>query len=678
MKPPVALRKQHSVDHFGTVVEDPWFWLNDKSDDEVIAHIDAENEYSEAILRPTVELQETIFSEIKDKTLETDLAVPAQKGRYWYSAKTEEGRSYAIHVRMAGGPDGPEEVVLDENSEADEHEYFRLGNLTISPDDRFVAYSTDTTGAESYTTRVREIASQVDLADELQECKYGLVWSSDGRFLFYTVADESTRPFQIWRHLIGTDQAADALIFQEDDDRYYLEISKTRSGAFIVIAADSAVTESAWLIPSDEPESEPRAIIERVEGVQYSVDHQGDVFWIVTNDRGADGRLVTVPIDGGEPREIVSHVAGRKLDAPTCFEDHVVVWGRSEALPAVFAVEDGELRPFLFDEPVYYVAPETNLEFTATKLRYSYQSLVTPPTVYDHDLDTGERTLLKQTPVLGDFDPLDYVQERHWAPAGDGTLIPVSYVRRVDAPEDGSGALLLYAYGAYEISMPAQFSIARLSLLDRGVGYAVAHVRGGGEMGKAWYEAGKLANKSNTFSDLVDVAEYLADAGICAVDRIAVRGASAGGLTVGAAVNLAPQSFAAVVAEVPFVDVVNTMSDPDLPLTIVEWEEWGNPQVEQEYGWISQYSPYENVKDVDYPPMLVTAGLNDPRVSYWEPAKWVQRLRERSTSSSEILLKTEMTAGHFARSGRYDLWRDEAIVLAFVLTRLGVEATSSD
>lgn len=675
MIPPVAKRKDRSLALFGATVADPWFWLNEKSNPDVIAHIEAENEYAALVLEATEELQESIFAEIKGRTLETDMAVPAQKGPYWYSTRTQEGESYSIRVRMAGGPDGDVEVVLDENAEAEGHEYFRVGNYTISPDHRFVAYSTDTTGAESYTTRIRDITTQVDLPDALTDCRDGLVWSGDGAYLFYTVADETTRPFQIWRHSVGTEQTADVLVFQEDDERYYLDLSKTRSGDFIVITADSVVTESAWIIPSGSPETDPRPLLDRVEGVQYSIDHRGDVFWIVINDDGADGRLVTVSVNGGDVSEVAHHVQGRKLYAPMCFEQHVVVWGRHDGLSAVFSVDDGLLVPFVFDEAVYTVTPETNLEFSATHVRYSFESLVTPRAIFDQDLSTGERTLLKQTPVLGDFDPAGYVQERHWVPASDGTLIPVSYVRRREAGDE-RGALLLYAYGAYEISMPATFSIARLSLLDRGVAYAIAHVRGGGEMGKTWYEQGKLEHKANTFSDLVDVAKYFSAAEICDADRIAIRGASAGGLTVGAALNLAPEVFAAVVAEVPFVDVVNTMLDPDLPLTVVEWEEWGNPQVEREYDWISGYSPYENVRRVDYPPILVTAGLNDPRVSYWEPAKWVQRLRERSTSSCEVVLKTEMTAGHFARSGRYDLWRDEATILAFVLTRLGAHPES--
>jgi oligopeptidase B len=671
MPAPVAPKRPHQRTIHGVTTEDPWFWLRDKSESEVIAHIEAENRYAAEILKPTLGLQDTIFNEIKDRTQETDLAVPAQRGGYWYATRTEEGKAYAIRIRMHGGPDGPTELILDENKEAEGEAYFRLGNFAVSTDQRHVAYSVDTSGDESYTTSIREINTQEDLSDVLVGCRYGLAWSDDDRCLFYTVADEALRPYQVWRHEIGTDQADDVVVFQEDDDRFYLGLGKTRSGEFIVITADSAITESAWVVPAGEPAAAPRAVLPRVEGVEYSIDHKGDEFWVVVNDEGSDGRLVTVPVSGGRPTEMVSHVEGRNLSFPMCFSQHVLVWGRSGGLPAVFVYSNGSLTPMRFDEPVYEVAPGANHEFSAAFVRYSSESFVTPYSVYDHDLITDERTLLKQAPVLGGYDPNDYIQERMWATTHDGTEVPISFVRHVNTPVDGTAPLLLYAYGAYEVSMPVRFSIARLSLLDRGVGFAVAHIRGGGEMGKAWHEHGKLSNKMNTFTDLVDVAESLAESGVCSRDRIAARGASAGGLTMGAALNMAPSAFAAMVAEVPFVDVVNTMLDADLPLTVVEWEEWGNPALPDEFGWISEYAPYENVERLEYPPLLVTAGLNDPRVSYWEPAKWVQMLRERSTSEAEVLLRTEMSAGHFARSGRYDVWRDEAIVLAFVLTRLG-------
>ena len=669
-QPPLAERKDTVRTLHGETVVDPFARLRDKSDPDVIAHIEAENAYTVAVLAPTVPLQDEIFEEIKSRTLETDLAVPARRGAWWYTTKTEEGKSYTIWVRMAGSADGEEQLILDENVEAEGESYFRLGNLALSADHAYVAYSVDTSGAEAYTTKIREIATGEDLSDVLEECRYGLAWSHDGRYLFYTIADEALRPFQVWRHEVGTAQSDDELVIQEDDERYYVDMSRTRSGEYIIIDASSSITESAWVIPTRSPLSDPREVLPRVEGAEYTLDHRGDVFWAVINDEGADGRLVTVPVEGGDTVEVVGHSAGRKLTAPMCFADHVLVWGRENGLPAVFTVGDDGLAAVTFDEPVYQISPDANHEFHTSMLRYSFESFVTPRSILDLDLETDERTLLKTTPILGGYDPSLYVQERVWALARDGESIPVSLVRRHDVTVDGTAPMVLYAYGSYEVSIPARFSIARLSLLDRGVVYAIAHVRGGGEMGKRWYTHGKFEHKPNTFSDLVDAADALVGDQYCDPDRIAIRGASAGGLTVGAALNLSPSSFAAVVAEVPFVDVVNTMLDASLPLTVVEWEEWGNPAIAEQYRWMQAYAPYENVEPMAYPPILATAGLNDPRVSYWEPAKWVQRLRDRSTSGNDVLLKTEMSAGHFARSGRYDLWRDEALVLAFILSHL--------
>ncbi len=655
---------------------DPYLWLQDKSNPEVIAHLEAENEYTRQVLAQTEQLQEAIFQEIKSRTLETDLTVPARRGDWWYTTRSIEGKAYVIWVRTRGGPDGEEHLVLDENLEADGESYFKLGNFALSADQRFVAYSVDTSGDEAYTTRIRDIDAGVDVPDVLTACRYGLAWSHDGRWLFYTIADETLRPFQIWRHEIGTSQQSDVLVLQEDDERFHLDVTRTRSGEFVVIEAQSSVTKSCWVIPTTSPHDEPREVLQRVEGVEYTIDHRESVFWIVTNDAGGDGRLVTVPTSGGAPLEVAPSEPGRKLDVPACFEDHVLVWGRAEGLPALFRVLDGALHRVMFDGPVYEVAPVGNFEFSATSVRYAYESFVTPRSIFDLDLETGETVLLKTTPVLGGYDSANYVQDRMWATARDGTRIPISMVRNKSVPINGLAPMLLYAYGSYEVSMPVRFSIPRLSLLDRGVVYAIAHVRGGGEMGKSWYTDGKFEHKEHTFTDLIDAAHDIADAGYCDPERISIRGASAGGLTIGAAINLAPDSFAAVVGEVPFVDVVNTMLDSSLPLTVIEWEEWGNPAIEEEYRWMRAYAPYENVGRLSYPPILVTAGLNDPRVSYWEPAKWVQRLRDRSTSHNEVLLKTEMSAGHFARSGRYDLWRDEALILAFVLTRLAATSWS--
>jgi oligopeptidase B len=674
MDAPIAQCRLSERQLHGETVIDHYSWMRDREDPEVIAYLKAENAYTASMTDGLAPLREQIFNEIKDRTQETDLAVPAKRGDYWYSTRTEEGRPYRIWVRMEGAADGTEAVLLDENDAAEGHDYFRLANFSVSPDAAIIGYSIDTDGGERYTTRFRDAATGRDFDDEILNTSYGAAWASDSLHYFYTVTDDAMRPWQVWRHRLGTEASTDALVFREDDDRYYLSVQRSRSGAFIFIVTESAITSDARSIPAGEPEAEPIDVLPRVEGIEYSVDHRCDEFWVVTNDGAVDGRLLRVPVAGGAPTEVVAHVPGSKLAYPDCFADHVVVWGRHEGLPAALIVDpsSGSAAYLEVDESVYEIGPGANYEFETSLLRYGYESPVTPSSVFDHDVVSQQRTLLKQQKVLGDYNSDDYTVRREWARARDGALIPVSVVHRSGTPIDGTAPLLVYAYGAYEISMPTRFSIPRLSLLDRGVVYAIAHVRGGGEMGKSWYEQGKLANKMNTFTDLIDATRHLADAGYGDSERIAVRGGSAGGLTVGAAVNLDPTRFRAVVAEVPFVDVVSTMLDESLPLTVVEWEEWGNPNIEEEYRWLRAYAPYENLEDVEYPSMLITAGLNDPRVSYWEPAKWTAKLRTVVDGDRPVLLKTEMGAGHFARSGRYDAWRDEAFVLAFVLGELGV------
>jgi oligopeptidase B len=671
VNPPIAPARRHVRDLHGELVVDDYFWLRERDNPEVLAYLQAENAHTEAELAHTAPLQDAIFTEIKERTQETDLAVPARRGEWWYSTRTEEGKPYRIWVRMHGAPDGPEQVLLDENALAEGNDYLRVVNVGISPDDSMVSYSLDTNGSERYRTRFRRAGGDAELPDEIPLSSYGAGWASDSEHYFYTVPDAAMRSWQVWRHRLGTDPATDALVFQEDDERFSVSVHRSRSRAFVIIAAGSATTSDARVIPADDPLAEPRQILPRVLGVEYSLDHAGEDFWVVTNDGALDGKLLRIPVAGGPPREVVPHRPGVKLAEPDCFADHVIVWGRKDGLSAALAVprDGGDPHYLEMDEAVYEISPDMNLEFDTGRLRYRYQSPVTPPSVYDHDLESGERVLLKQTPVLGDFDPARYVAGREWATAPDGAPIPITVVKAVDVLTNGTAPLLLYGYGAYEISMPASFSIPRLSLLDRGVVFAIAHVRGGGEMGKRWYEEGKLADKMNTFTDFAACAEHLAAAGIADPDRIAARGGSAGGLTIGAAITLRPDLFAAAVAEVPFVDVINTMLDDALPLTIVEWEEWGNPAFAEQYGWMRAYAPYENVTDAAWPALLVTAGLNDPRVQYWEPAKWVAKLR--TAGAETLLLKTEMGAGHFARSGRYDVWRDEALVLAFVLDRLG-------
>jgi len=673
MEAPIAQRQPAERRLHGDTVVDHYSWMRDRENPEVVAYLEEENAHTEAMTDHLAPLRERIFHEVKDRTQETDLAVPAKRGEYWYSTRTEEGHPYRIWVRMEGGPDGAETMLLDENISAGGHDYFKLVNFSVSPDAAVVGYSVDTDGGERYTTHFRDSATGHDLDDEIPNTYYGAAWASDSTHYFYTMTDAAMRPWQVWRHRLGTEVTSDVLVFQEDDERYYVGVQRSRSGDFIFIVTQSAVTSDVRYVSAAHPEAEPVSVLPRVEGVEYSADHRGDDFWIVTNEGALDGRLLRLPFAGGDATEVVAHNPGSKLEHPDCFADHVIVWGRHDGLPAALIVDptDGSASYLGMDEAVYELGPGANYEFETNLLRYGFESPVTPSSVFDHDVVSGKRVLLKQQEVLGDFVPSSYTSRREWARAGDGALIPISVVYRTDTPLNGAAPLVVYAYGAYEISMPARFSIPRLSLLDRGVVYAIAHVRGGGEMGKSWYEQGKLANKMNTFTDLIDATRHLTDAGYGDPGNVAIRGASAGGLTVGAAVNLDPGRFRAVVAEVPFVDVVNTMLDESLPLTIVEWEEWGNPNIEEEYGWLRAYAPYENLADVDYPSMLVTAGLNDPRVQYWEPAKWTAELRTTATGDRPVLLKTEMGAGHFARSGRYDIWKDEAFVLAFLLDELG-------
>ncbi len=671
MIPPSAERRPHQRTLHGETVEDAYFWLRDREDPAVVDYLQVENAYTAAVMEPTTGLQQEIFDEIKRRTQETDMDVPARRGAFFYATRTEEGKDYRIWVRMSGSPAGPVEVMLDENAAAEGSDYFRLGNLAVSPDETSAAYTVDLDGSERYRLRFRDIESGTDLEEEVPLCSYGLAWSSDSGHIFYSVPDEAMRPWQIWRHRLGSDPATDTLVLQEDDERFYLGVHRTRSGSFVLIEAESATTSETWAIPGEAPDPVPRSVLPRSDGVEYAVDHRGPAFWVVTNDGATDGKLIRLPIDGGTATEVISHEAGVKLSFADCFAGHVVVWGRRGGLPAALLIVEGDAPRYLeMPEPVYQVGPGKNYEFEATSLRYRYESPITPLSIFDQDIASGERTLLRQTPVLGGFNSEEYSTERVWGQAADGAAIPLSVVYHRDTPIDGSAPLVVYAYGAYETSIPAGFSIPRLSLLDRGAVYAVAHVRGGGEMGRAWYEAGRMENKPNTFSDLIDATRHLVGGGYGDPGRLATRGGSAGGLTVGAALNLRPDLYRAAVLQVPFVDVVNTMLDGSLPLTVVEWEEWGNPKLPEQYAWLRSYAPYENLEEAEYPALLVTAGLNDPRVSYWEPAKWVAKLRTADTGDRPILLKTEMGAGHFARSGRYDIWRDEAFTLAFLLRQL--------
>jgi len=695
--PPSPERRPVELAAHGDLRIDDWYWLRDKDDPAVIKHLNEENAYTEAEMAPTTGLQEALFDEIVARIEETDLSVPVRKGPWLYYGRTVEGSSYAIHCRRPVGTEGQgaegEEILLDENLLAEGHDYFAVGNLSVSPDHGRLAYSTDTSGGERYTMRFVDLDTGAVSPEAIEDTSYGVAWANDNATVFYVRVDEAMRPHQLWRHRVGDDPSGDVLVREEPDDRFYLGVGRTKDDRFILMGMDSKTSSEAWALDADDPLGDFAVIEPRRQGIEYHVDHdRGDPgagresrFLIVTNEDAEDFRLMEAP-DATPGRahwhEVIPARPGIRLDNVDPFADHLVVYEREGGQTRIRVIDAATGSATVVEQPE---SPSTvwggaNPEYDSTTLRYEYTSLSTPRSVYDLDLSTGEVELRKRQPVLGDFDPGRYRTERHWATADDGTRVPISLVYRPDlADRHGGSPCLLYGYGSYEASMDPIFSSLRLSLLDRGFVFAIAHVRGGGEMGRHWYEEGKFAAKPNTFTDFIACARSLIAEGLTSPDRLVARGGSAGGLLMGAVANLAPELFAAVVAEVPFVDCLTTILDETLPLTVLEWEEWGNPVDDPTvYAVMKSYSPYDNVRSVDdsgapvrYPDILATAGLSDPRVGFWEPAKWVARLRA-ANPDNRVLLKTELGAGHGGPSGRYDAWRDEAFVYAFILDALGM------
>jgi len=673
----VAPRRPTTLTAHGDERVDEWYWLRDKDDPAVIALLEAENEHTAAVLAPTEGLQKRIYDEIVGRIQETDLSVPARKGDWWYLSRTVEGLQYAIWCRRRGGPDGPEEVILDQNELAGDAGYFAVANTAVSPDTARLVYGTDDNGSERYTLHVRDLTTGEDLADEVPGTYYGVSWAADNATFFYTRVDDAMRPFQLWRHTVGTAAGDDVLVFQEDDERFFVGVGMTKTERYVVLSSESKVTSECHVLAADDPLGAFRVVQPREQGVEYHLEHHGDRFLVVTNADGAENfKLVEAPVDDpgrANWTEVVAHRDDVKLDGIDVFAGHLALFERADGLRrvAVRRLSDGATHVIEQSEEVSTVFPDANMEFDTTVLRFGYTSMVTPRSVFDYDMEARTRQLLKQQPVLGGYDPGDYETSRLWATAPDGERVPMSLVHKRGLSLDGAAPALLYGYGSYEISIDPTFSPLRLSLLDRGVVFAIAHVRGGGEMGRRWYEDGKMQHKKHTFDDFVACAEHLVASGYTSPERLAMRGGSAGGLLMGAVLNLRPDLFRAVVADVPFVDVLTTILDETLPLTVTEWEEWGNPKADPDvYAYVKSYSPYDNVAAVDHPAVLAIGGLNDPRVSYWEPAKWVQRLRDRGTGASPVLLKTEMGAGHGGPSGRYDSWREEALVYAFLLGAL--------
>jgi oligopeptidase B len=581
---------------------------------------------------------------------------------------------------IASGAPG-EEILLDENEAAGPSDYFALGVFDVSPDHTMVAYGTDVTGGESYVLRFRDLTAGTDLGEEISGVYYSSAWSTDSRTFFYTRTDNAMRPWQIWRHRVG-DAGPGRLTYQEDDERFFVSVGLTRSERYVIVDAESKMTSEVHFLDASRPDDPLQVIEPRRQGIEYSAEHarhpqRGDIWLILTNADGADNfAVVETPVSAPGRvnwRPLVAHRPEVRLDNVEAFAGHVVVSERERALERLRIITWAGGPPQVIDQPeaAYSLSGSSNPEFASSKVRFGYTSLVTPSSTIEYDVGTGERRTVKRQPVLGGYDPERYVTERLWARAPDGVEVPISLVSRRDVPRDGSAPCVLYGYGAYEITIDPTFSSLRLNLLERGFVFAIAHIRGGGELGRAWYEEGRLLHKTNTFTDFIACAEHLIANGYTSPDRLAIRGGSAGGLLMGAVTNLRPDLWRAVIAEVPFVDCLTTMLDESLPLTITEWEEWGNPVEEPDaYAYIRSYSPVDNLAARAYPIMYVTGGLNDPRVGFWEPAKWVAKLRATRTNDAALVLKTEMDAGHGGPSGRYEAWRDEAHVQAFILAAL--------
>ena len=688
--PPEAKRGAHRREFHGDVFVDPYEWLRDKTNPDVIAHLEAENAYTEALTARLAPLRQKIFDEIKARTKETDLSVPARRGQWWYYARSFEGKQYGVQCRCpVDDPDDwapprldehteipGEQILLDENEEAEGHEYFSLGALSVSLDGNTLAYSVDIVGDERYTLQFKDLRTGERYADEIAGIGAGATWAADNNTVYYVTVDEAWRPDTVWRHRLGAGQP-DEKVYHEADERFWIGVGRTRSDAYVMIGAGSAITSEVLVADATDPDAEFRVLLARRDGVEYSVEHivvgGQDRFLILHNDGAVNFTLTEAPVDDPtQQRTLIEHRDDVRLDGVDAFADHFVLSYRSDALPKIqlWPIVDGEYaqpQDISFDSELMSAGLGANPTWDSPMLRVGAMSFVIPARIYDIELATGERTLLREQPVLGDYRPDEYVERRDWAVADDGARVPLSIIHRADIALPAPA--LVYGYGAYEMCEDPRFSIARLSLLDRGMVFVVAHVRGGGELGRLWYENGKLLHKRNTFTDFVAAGRHLVDSGVTRPENLVALGGSAGGLLMGAVANLAPGLFAGILAQVPFVDALTTILDPSLPLTVTEWDEWGNPVRDSDvYFYMKSYSPYENVEAKDYPPILAMTSLHDTRVYYVEPAKWIAALRHTKTDANPVLLKTEMSAGHGGISGRYERWKETAFMYAWLLS----------
>jgi oligopeptidase B len=695
-KPPAAARRPRVTRQHGVELSDDYAWLRAENwqdvmrdpvvlDAEIRSYLEAENAYTETQLADTRPLQETLFAEMKARLKQDDSSVPAPDGSFDYYSTFVAGGQYPRLCRRpraggAGSPNGggAETVLLDGNSEAQGLAYWDLGATSHSPDHKLLAYAVDDKGSELFTIRIRNLETGEDLAEAIPDTRGEIVWANDGRTLFYIRLDAHQRPLFVYRHVVGTPPSADELVYAEKDAGYYVGVGKTQSSRFILIDAHDHQSNEVYLIEADAPLTAPRQVAAREHGHEYQVEHHGDRLFITTNSGGAvDFRICEAPVasPGRESwREIEPHKPGRLIIETVLFKDYMTRLEREDSLPRIVirALADGAEHAIEFEEEAYALGMSSGYEFDTTGLRFTYSSMTTPAETYDYDMASRTRVLRKRQEIPSGHNPADYVTRRLFAPAPDGETVPVSILYRRDTPLDGSAPLFLYGYGAYGISIPASFSTTRLSLVDRGFVYAIAHIRGGKDKGYRWYTEGKLERKVNTFTDFIAAGEHLAAKGYTRRGRIVANGGSAGGMLMGVVANMAPDLFLGIIADVPFVDVLNTMLDKDLPLTPPEWPEWGNPiESRREFEIIKSYSPYDNVRAMAYPHIFAYGGLTDPRVTYWEPAKWIAKLRAKSTSDNLILLKTNMEAGHGGASGRFEQLREIAVDYAFAIKIAG-------
>ncbi len=700
--PPLAPRHKTDLVYHGDHRVDDWYWLRERDNPEVLKYLELENKYTDSSLAHLLPLREQLFSEFVNRVQETDCSAPIRWGKWDYYTRTIAGMEYSIHCRRPAslsdgikinsstGTISDEEIVLDENVEAATNDFFELRGYSISPDHSLLAFSTDTTGGERAKLQFRSLDSKASPVDTIDDTYDGITWCNDNATVLFVRADHAMRPYQVWRHTLG--DLTDTLIYQENDERFGVGLQRTKTGKFIIIASESRTTSECHLFNADDTSMPAQVVSARIEGVEYSVDHYSyqpanelegyEKLFIVTNYSGADNfALMECSLDATTAENwqlVIPNRADERLDAIDIFSNYLVLSERSKGLEQIriMNLSDKSISTVQFPDQVYSTGLGANLDYESQAIRIYYTSLAVPMTDVDVDCQTLAPTTVKVQAVV-DHDPSRYETQRLYAPAADGVMIPVSLVRPRNSPVGHPAPLVLYGYGAYEISIDPMFSATRLSLLERGFTYAVAHVRGGGEMGRGWYEDGKMSRKNNTFSDFIAVADFLCSKGFTTPSQLVARGGSAGGLLIGAVSNARPDLFAGLVAEVPFVDCLTTMLDESLPLTIPEWEEWGDPLHDPEaYATIGAYSPYDNVKTQAYPPMLITAGLNDPRVAYWEPAKWVAKLRVAASNSQNIYLRTELEAGHHGPSGRYEGWKEEAHTMAFILSCLEVNPSA--